>query len=67
MGSIMIDGYLVSIGEKFFCPKCGVLKKTIEFLTRVKGETFAKSDIICNDCFDKQNSSVLRCAYPARI
>lgn len=54
MGSISIDGVLVSIGQSFECPGCNVFKKTKDFRTRVKGGEFKSSDIICNQCFDER-------------
>lgn len=54
MGSILLDGVLISIGQTFECPVCQVFKKTSDFLSRVKGGKFKSSDIICNHCFDKR-------------
>lgn len=54
MGSISLDGTIVSIGQSFKCPGCNVFKKTMDFLTRVKGGEFKLSDIICNQCFDER-------------
>lgn len=54
MGSILLDGTLVSIGQSFECPGCKVFKKTMDFLTRVKGGEFKSSDIICNQCFNER-------------
>lgn len=54
MGSILLDGTLISIGQTFECPVCKIFKKTMDFLTRVKGGKFKSSDLICNLCFDKR-------------
>lgn len=54
MGSILLDGVLISIGQTFECPVCQKFKKTTDFLFRVKGGNYKSSDIICNPCLDKQ-------------
>lgn len=53
MGSIQVDGVLISIGQAFKCPICEEFKKTDEFLTRTKSGIFKSDDIICNICFYK--------------
>lgn len=60
MGSIQLDGVLISIGLTFRCPKCREIKKTNEFLTRngVQTGIFKSSDIICNTCFDQQTNEI---------
>lgn len=54
MGSIEVDGVLVSCGERFKCPICQKFNYTKEFLNRIWSGTFKKSDIICGKCFEKQ-------------
>lgn len=54
MGSILLDGVLISIGQRFECPVCFEFKKTVDFLNRVKGGEFKSSDIICNQCFEQR-------------
>lgn len=57
MGSILLDGDLISIGQLFTCPMCSEIKKTIDFLTRVQSGKFKSNDIICNACFDKRTKT----------
>lgn len=54
MGSIQVDGVLISIGEIFKCPKCQEFKNTKDFLTLIKSGIFKSSEIICNICFKKK-------------
>lgn len=57
MGSIMVDGYLVSIGQWFECPGCDTFKKTVEFIYRAKNGKYKTSDIFCTSCFEKNEKN----------
>lgn len=58
MGSIQLDGRLISIGSTFKCPVCQEWKKTMDFLARVKSGIYKTSDIICSKCFDEKMKEV---------
>lgn len=58
MGSIEVDGFLISIGQIFKCPMCKEHKNTKEFLRRVRSGIFKSNDIICNACFDEQPKEI---------
>ena len=54
MGSIEVDGVLISIGRTFKCPMCQQFKKTKEFIDRISNGEFKSSDIICDMCFKEK-------------
>lgn len=55
MGSIYIDGHLVSVGELLLCVSPDCLKTiSTQYLVSVFGDHLTSKDILCNKCLQRE-------------